>query len=459
MAQIRLIPSTYYRNNESYTSIDDPENMYTNVDSSTYAKLYNTRSSTNNTYYFYIRGFNFDDVPSEAEVSSITVKIKISETNLSTGSNYRLSLYNGTTSISNTTCTTNLSTSVQTLTIPIGSLTWATMKNYGSNFGIRVPLRRANTNSNSYASVYGAEIDVTYTIPVYHSVTIQNSTGADVQTSDANPLEGENVVISTDTLSNIVITDNNVDVTNQFEQAHGGTISQTAHSPLASSFSDSGGAFYISASNSTTQYLEYAIGHTAESPGNTGTQNTYVKGSASGNSTTGDAIYSFDFSSIPSSATITNVTVKCYGAVEDSSQSTSHADISLYSGNTQKGTTQKFTSSTNSIITISSPGTWTASELHNAKLHFKLGYYGGRLFGITWSVTYEVSGYVYTIEAIATDHVIVVSPSGTPTQTIYYKDNGVWKAATAVYKKVNGSWVLQSNLSNVFDSNTNYVKG
>ena len=143
--------------------------------------------------------------------------------------------------------------------------------------------------------------------------------------------------------------------------------------------------------------------------------------------------------------------------MEDSSQSTSHADITLYSGNTIKSTTQKFTSTSNSIITISSPGTWTATELHNAKLHFKLGYYGGRLFGITWTVTYTVSGYVYTISSIATNHVIVVT-SGSQA-TIYYKNNGSWVAAVTVYKKVNGSWVQQTNLSNVFDENTNYVKG
>ena len=161
---------------------------------------------------------------------------------------------------------------------------------------------------------------------------------------------------------------------------------------------------------------------------------------------------------IPNSATITNVTVKCYGAVEDSSQSTSHADITLYSGSTSKSTSQSFTSTSNSIITISNPGTWTATELHSAKLHFKLGYYGGRLFGITWTVTYEIDGYIYTISSIADDHVIVVS-SGGSMPTIYYKNNGSWVAATAVYKKVNGSWVVQTNLANVFDANTNYVKG
>ena len=119
---------------------------------------------------------------------------------------------------------------------------------------------------------------------------------------------------------------------------------------------------------------------------------------------------------------------------------------------------QKFTSSTNSIITLADVGTWTVAELQQAKLRFAVGYYGGHLFGITWTVTYQASGYVYTITAIATDHTIVVT-SGGATDTIYFKSNGAWVSATKVYKKVNGTWVQQTDLTNVFDAQTNYVRG
>ena len=457
MATIKLVPSVL--NNAAgtnYLTVNNQNNMFTDTSSTTYGTIVNTNASTSNRYV-YLKGFNFSSVPSDATVSSWKVRIKGYYT-----SGYSASLYlcNNTTTQSGATAS-SFGTSSATREFSNGSLTWDQIKAFGTNganFGIRINCRRSSRNTQATYYIYGAEIEVTYTVPVQYSVTIQNGTSATVEASDTAPYEGDDVVISTDTISGLTFTDNGTNVTSQFTQATGGTISQVASGTLDKTFSDSGGAFYISSSSSTTQYLEYAIGHTAESPGNTGTQNTYVKGSASGNSTTGDAIYSFDFSSIPSSATITNVTVKCYGAVEDSSQSTSHADITLYSGNTVKSTTQKFTSTNNSIITISSPGTWTATELHNAKLHFKLGYYGGRLFGITWTVTYTVSGYVYTISSIATNHVIVVTSSGSQA-TIYYKNNGSWVAANAVYKKVNGSWVLQTNLANLFDNNTYYVKG
>ena len=126
-------------------------------------------------------------------------------------------------------------------------------------------------------------------------------------------------------------------------------------------------------------------------------------------------IYPFDFSGIPLNATITSVQVKCYGAIESTSQTASHADISLWIGNTQKGTTQKFTSTSNSTITLSDVGTWTAAELQDAKLRFGVGYYGGRLLGVTWTVNYTVpyeTIYSYTLSNIHADHDLVLAQAG-----------------------------------------------
>ena len=44
-------------------------------------------------------------------------------------------------------------------------------------------------------------------------------------------------------------------------------------------------------------------------------------------------------------------------------------------------------------------------------------------------------------------------------QDIYIKESGNWNKYSAVYKKENGIWVLQSNLTSIFDANTNYVRG
>lgn len=46
-----------------------------------------------------------------------------------------------------------------------------------------------------------------------------------------------------------------------------------------------------------------------------------------------------------------------------------------------------------------------------------------------------------------------------PAKSIYIKESGSWTQYNVAYKKVNGAWVLQSNLADVFDPNVNYVKG
>ena len=74
MATIRLIPSAYSLSNTSYLSVSNASNMYDNTDSTTYATVTNSRTSTTS-YYIYLKGFNFDDIPSNATVNSFTVKL------------------------------------------------------------------------------------------------------------------------------------------------------------------------------------------------------------------------------------------------------------------------------------------------------------------------------------------------------------------------------------------------
>lgn len=454
MATIRLVPSILYNAaGTSYLTVSDASNAYTNTDSTTYATVNNIYASTTNRYV-YLRGFNFSDVPSNAVINSFSIKLKASESGGSTSSSYRPVLCKGTSTYSNAYCNAiTTSVSVKTFTF---TQDYATFADDGDDFGIRINCRRSSRNTAASFNIYGAEIEVNYTVPVQYTVTIQNSTSANVEASDRNPYEGDDVIISTNTLSGLTIKDNGTDVTSQFIQATGNTVSAVPGSHFTKGFSSSSGNFYQNSSTTSTAWLEYAIGHSAESPYSTSnTSNTYVKPEGS----TGWINYEFDFSEIPASATINSVSVKVYGAREDSTIDSTHvARFQCYSGSTAKGTIQNFTSTSNGSVTVSDVGTWTATELHDAILRFELGYYGGRMLGITWTVTYTVSGYIYTITAISTNHTIVVS-SGGVVQVLYYKNNGNWISATRAYKKINGSWVEQSDLTNVFDSQTNYVKG
>lgn len=150
--------------------------------------------------------------------------------------------------------------------------------------------------------------------------------------------------------------------------------------------------------------------------------------------------------------------MKVYGGREDSTVDSTHvARFQCYSGSTAKGTLQNFTSTSNGIVTVSDVGTWTASELHDAQLRFELGYYGGRMLGITWTVTYTASGYVYTISNVTADHTIVFSSGGAQPE-LYVKLGGNWTEVSKGYVKTNGSWV-ETPLDSIFQSGTNYVKG
>ena len=162
MATATLIPSSYYVSS-SYLTVEDETNMYHDTSNTTYATITNTDKSTSY-YYFYLRGFNIGSIPSDAEVSSFSVKIR----GRASGS-YNASLYlcHGTTTITGATATAlpnSTTVTTRTFTIP-DSLTWADIVNYGSDFGIRINGRRNAKNTTAWWRVYGAEIDVTYTVP------------------------------------------------------------------------------------------------------------------------------------------------------------------------------------------------------------------------------------------------------------------------------------------------------
>lgn len=446
MPTIRLTPSTYYLSSTNYLSVADASNMYDGCDSTTHATVTNSRTSTTS-YYIYVRGFDLSVVPSDAIVTSFSVRCKASH---SGGYAQSLYLYDGTsTSLGSSSTTLSTTATTHTITTTHG---WADLVAAGSDLGIRINCRRGSRNTTGYVYVYGAEIEVTYSLPVYHSVTVTNSTSATVTVSDTSPLEGTDVTVTASTLSGITVTDNGTDVTSQFVQASGGTVSANPGSTFTTGFSSSSGAFYQSSSTSSTSWLEYAIGHSAESPYSTSnTSNTYVKPEGS----TGWINYHFDFSEIPTSATINSVSVKVYGGREDSTVDSTHvARFQCYSGSTAKGTLQNFTSTSNGIVTVSDVGTWTASELHDAQLRFELGYYGGRMLGITWEVSYELDGYMYVISNVVADHALVFS-AGSSGPQLYVKDGSTWVQVATAYRKVSGTW-RQVQLDQAFTSGTKY---
>lgn len=452
MATARLIPSTSAVSNASYASIANADNMYTNTDSTTYGTFTHNRASTNNTYYGYLRGFNLSSIPDAATVSSFTVKIKASATGhtTSTSSSYYMSLVNNTTQIGSTSASGRLTTSVTTFTFSNGSLTWDTIKSYGSNFGIRIPLRRASSNTADVVSVYGAEIEVTYTVPEARTITTTLTGDGTINPSGATTAyDGDQFTLTiepTDSGSEVTATQDGVDITSQLVELTGGTESRTPGTYTLVS-----GTF-----NSGSDWFSGRVGKPHDTTDTT-TSNYYSSSSGT------IVVFTYDVGfTLPADATITRVYALVNGHAESTSNSNEYMCAQLISGSTNLSEELNFKSvgTSNSTQTVEATTLPTVAQLAAMKLQCRLGYYGGAINGATIYVTYTLSGkvytYTYTVSGNSTIAVVIGEP---PPQTLYYKSGGTWITAQSAYKKVNGSWVEQTNLATVFQSGVNYVKG
>ena len=414
------------------TSYSPSNGINSSANTSNYAIF--SATSTNSGYAYYL--FSLIEVPSIATINSVscTVRTRASATSSGTSS---FQLFAGSTGKGSQTTVT--STSVTTYNLTSGT-SWSA-QDINDGIALRIGVRRSS-NSRAYSNrFYGATLTVNYSVDgIEYEINASSETSlATVDPSSQEILQGESgiVKIETDNVGDIVVEDNGVDVTDQLviKERPPKVVESVAQSNFTTGTSTTGVTFYTSSTSQTTSHLERAIGYTAENPNpntETGTgvgSYTYVKGSGSNISgATGWINFTFDFSSIPADAIITSVSVKCYGAKE-SGDNYDYAKIGLYSGNVLKSTEQEFTSSSNQIMTISNPGTWDRTELDNAVLRFTVGFYGGRIGGITWTVNYKDNNnpyyYEYAVNNIDADHTILVSenvivpPEEDPDKTYY----------------------------------------
>lgn len=442
MATIKLVPSTYYLSNSSYLSVTDASNMYTDTDSTTYGRVYNSRNSTSS-YYIYLRGFNFDDIPASAIVSDFTIRLKAYETGVSTSSSYKPYLAHGTTAI-NGSCSA-ITTSVSAHEFTGITDDWETISGYGNSFGIRINCRRSSKNTAGYVYIYGAEIEVEYTVPDPATVT---STLTGEGTIDPNgatsTYEGEEYILTitpTNKSDEVHVTNNGVDVTDQLiAHGTGGDITVTPEDVTTSGI------------QSGASYAERAIGHSAESPYSS-SSNMYAS-----QSSTGYAAYSFDFSDIPSSATIEEVEVRCHGHRESSTTDSTHvSQCILYRNSTAISEEVDFPSTSSSIITLTPNTSLSRADLDNVTVRHYVGYYGGLVTGISFVVTYStgtgVDHYTYTYTVTGNATIAVVIGGG----KLYLKENGTWTEYSIVWQKVSDKWQIIDDPSTVLDTSVNYV--
>ena len=435
MPTITLTPSTYALSSTSYLSVSNAANMYADTDSETYATVTNSRTSTTS-YYIYLRGFDFSQIPDAATVSDFAVRLKARESGVSTSSSYKPYLANGTTAINGSCSAITTSAAVHEFTGI--SADWDTIKGYGSSFGIRINCRRASRNTTGYMYVYGAEIEVTYTLPVYHSVTVSNSTSAAVTVSDSNPLEGADVEVRVSSLDGIKVTDNGTDVTSQFTQRSETSESWSVTNVGSYGFSlNSSTGYYVSQNEgiSKTAALCRVDFHVPVAATITFTYINYAEqGYDFGVFGNIDVALSDDYYAAGSSgATITDSSYK------------RACNTSAYNSSSAQTLTYDMSAGDHSIWVKYSKD--DASDDNNDTLQFKVA--------ITLDEPFTPGTYWgYDIVNVTADHAIVVTADG---PKMYVKQGGAWFAVAKAYRKVSGAW-QEVSLDEAFSQGTNYRK-
>lgn len=449
MAIIKLVPSILYNAaGTSYLTVSNESNAFTNTDSSTYATINNIYSSTTNRY-IYLRGFNWDDIPSSAIINSFNIKLKASESGGTTSSNYRPVLCRGTSTYSNAYCNA-ITTSVEVKTFSF-TQDFNTFRDDGEDFGIRINCRRSSRNTAASFHIYGAEIEVDYTVPDPCTVTTTLIGDGTIEPSGVintyKDAEFTLIITPTDKSESVTATQDGTDITNQLV-AHGAgsTIIEVPENVTTHGI------------QSGSSYAQYAVGHSAESPYSS-TSNMYASSGS-----TGYAEYSFDFSDIPSNATIESIEVRCHGHRESNTISSSYvSQCAIYNGSTAISNTVDFPSTSASIITLEPNIDITRSMLDNLTVRHFVGYYGGLVTGISFVVSYStgtgIDHYTYSYIVSGDSNIVVTIGGSVKTDSLYFKLNNNWIKAIKVYKKNNGIWALQTDYKTVFKNDVNYVKG
>lgn len=445
MATITLTPSTYYLSNSSYLSVSNASNMYDDCDSTTYATVTNSRSSTTS-YYIYVRGFDFSQVPSNAVVSDFTIRLK---GNYSGGYSQNMYLYDGTSTQMGSA--SSLGTSVATREFTCNH-SWDDVVACGSDFGIRINCRRSSRNTTSYIYIYGAEIEVTYTIPTPRTVTTTLSGSGTIDPS------GTNTYYDGDEFELVVTPTNENDTVSATRD--GSAITLTKHSGGETTEQNVLGTYELISGgfNSGESWFQGIVGNGYDTSETT-TTNYY----SSGSSTRAVFQYDVSFIGIPDSATIKSLYMMVNGHAESTSQSNEYMCVQLKSGNTELSEQLNFKSvgTSNSTQTVTADVLPTVAQLENLVIECELGYYGGAINGATVFLTYEVSGVYYTYATtISGDMTIAVTIGGSTAQPeLYVKNNGAWTKVQTAYRKVNGSWQEVSDISTLFDSTKKYIRG
>lgn len=385
-------------------------NGYTNTSSTTYARFTTTYNSAGYCYYT----FSVSDIPSAAQITSVTASVKIRINNTNRVSNTNCQLYSGTTAKGSSTTFASTSTSNIISLSNTGSWTVSDL----NNLRLRIGGTGGNSNNAGYIYFYGANITINYSINTT-AYTIAASSlveDIDVTPSSQEVLTGESAEIRIDAadLEDISVTDNDIDILSSLVR-HTNASESGSPTFIPSSF-DSANSSYSSVYNSNNP--ENGLTNS------TSTTRCCVYSNTT-NGSESSLWYNFDCSSIPANAIITSVTCVVGASCYSSGSYFSTKELQLFVGTaTAKGSAVTVTGngSTNAQHTVNGGTSWTRSELNNLKIRFRVvrsqtGDASFSFFGATLTVNYTLPAdnpyyWTYNLTNVAADHVILINTAG-----------------------------------------------
>ena len=430
--------STFYQQAPGY-----PETNGLKDGTGTYAGFHLTRGSGAVTDIWY--NFDCSAIPDNATITSVSCRARVSMSTKTTTyvTTATLQLYSGTSTAKGSS--TNCLTTTATYFDINGGNNWTVVEIKNCKILMYAKRGSRNTSSQYTARFFGAILTVDYTVNgMAYTITTTSSVDGDTVTPASVELREQSVAVihvnATD-ITNKILTDNDNDVTSSlvYTPANtGGTLVKYPESVTTSGTIS--GLHYM-----TT--LEHGV---SDPSGETNLDYTSVGDS------TAMLYYHFDFSDLPDSAVITNITVQVRYKVGGTSYAQT---VNTYNGTSAIGTAETITSTTETTMTMSTPGTWTLAQLlDDPCVGIQMSFSGIIITGITWTIDYtanEAAYYRYVIRNLSTDHTIVWSLENI--DQFFIKQNNIWQEVVKIYHKENGIWV-EKNLSYLSDNDIDYLR-
>lgn len=386
---------------------------------------YASGNSSSKAYIYY--SFEFEDIPEDATIDSVSCKVKGHLEN-SSRSTANLQLYAGSTAKGSASKFT--STSAQTVTLTTGTWTRSEIDELQLRFEI-----------GYYGGlVNGATVTIKYSYnDVKYTITINNSTTANITANPTEVSPGHSSTVRADSIDGLKITDNGTDVTSSFVER--------TDSPASYDVENVGN--YGFELNSSGYYVNNNVGISKTAAVCRVTFNVPVSATATF-TFTNYSEQGYDFGVFGELDTALNHN---YYSAGSSGASITDSDYRLACNtstyNNTSTHTLEYTMSAGEHFVDVKYSKDDASDDNDDTLKFKVA--------ITLNESYSPTlYYVYEITNIQGNHTIVVA--NRETNTLYTKKNGSWKEVIKAYKKQNGSWV-EVAIDSVFNSTDKYVCG